>query len=367
MILKKILSVLLASVMLTGCGAGESSADEHIPAYPDTSSAVTGLSETSVTAAEASSAEEEISSAAEEIPDSSEAPLPEQETSGITPAMWEVTSDNGGRLVMMGSMHALKEECYPLPMRITAALESADALAVECDITEDTGAVQAEQERLMYYPAGESINDHISAEVLAPAKSFAQAFGLDLTLYERCKPWVWLTLIEARVIKQLGLDTDLGIDGKLLEIAKASGKEIIELESASFQMDLMAGFSDRISELMLSSYFPENTDRITKEFTDTYEAWKTGDFEFFRKNYSRAGQLREFEDAGFTTDSEEYKLIADYIDSMQTNRNSAMADKADLLLKEGRNVFLVAGEAHFCGEEGILSLLEAKGYEIRKI
>lgn len=38
-------------------------------------------------------------------------------------------------MVMLGSFHALKDECYPLPEAVTNAYNNADILAVECDIT----------------------------------------------------------------------------------------------------------------------------------------------------------------------------------------------------------------------------------------
>lgn len=367
--LKKILSVLLASVMLAGCGAGESSSGAASYTSSDASSAVTDVSTPGEVSAADTSPAEDSSSAADESPESRADSAPEVQTSDITPAMWEVTSDNGGRLVMMGSMHALKEECYPLPERISGALESADALAVECDIIEgsaDPGLMTQEVQK-MYYPLDETISDHISAEVLESVRGFAKAIGFDLSLYERCKPWVWLTLIEMQVINKLGLSSDLGIDKKLLEEAKETGKEIIELESTSFQMDLLTSYSDEICELLMQPYTPDTVDEFCDDYADTYEAWKNGDFEFFQQNYSRAGQLKALEDAGIGPDSEEYRLMSDYIDSMQTDRNSGMAEKAARLLEEGRSVFLVVGEAHFCGEEGILSLLEARGYKVKQI
>ena len=145
----------------------------------------------------------------------------------------------------------------------------------------------------MYYPVGETINDHISAEVIESVKGYAAKIGLDLTLYERCKPWVWLTLFEMRALNQLGLKTDLGIDNRLITQAKEDGKEIIELESTAFQMDLLTGYTDEICELLLAPYTADNADAYSEDLAQTYEAWKNGDFEFFEKSYSKAGQLQD--------------------------------------------------------------------------
>ena len=368
----RIFALLAAAVMLAGCGAEDSSSRSEASSAGEaavtTAAVTTDAADSSKAPEEGSSVTEESSSVKEEVSSAAETP-PEEKPSDITPTMWEVTSDNGGRLVLMGSMHALKEECYPLPERIAEAYASSEALAVECDIVEATADsdIMLEEVQKMYYPVGETINDHISAEVIESVKGYAAKIGLDLTLYERCKPWVWLTLFEMRALNQLGLKTDLGIDNRLITQAKEDGKEIIELESTAFQMDLLTGYSDEICELLLAPYTADNADAYSEDLAQTYEAWKNGDFEFFEKSYSKAGQLQDLADAGYGPDTEQYKLMVRYIDSMQTDRNKGMTEKALKLLQEGRRVFLVVGEAHFCGEEGILSLLKAAGYEVRRL
>ena len=48
------------------------------------------------------------------------------------------------------------------------------------------------------------------------------------------------------------------------------------------------------------------------------------------------------------------------------DRNVAMVDKLERLLKRGGSYFVVLGAAHFVGKDGIVELLKAKGYQVQQ-
>ena len=49
------------------------------------------------------------------------------------PAAWRVTSDAGGELWLLGSVHYLRESDYPLPPNIDRLHEQSDGLVMEID------------------------------------------------------------------------------------------------------------------------------------------------------------------------------------------------------------------------------------------
>jgi uncharacterized protein YbaP (TraB family) len=76
------------------------------------------------------------------------------------PAMWKVTSAEGGELYLFGSIHAAKDSLYPLPGRVMDAYASCDALAVEFDVstlTEDANAA-LQLSSAMLLPEGRSFS-----------------------------------------------------------------------------------------------------------------------------------------------------------------------------------------------------------------
>ncbi len=359
--LKKLAAAFLAALMLGGCASEQSSTAESSSQPTETTAAAA-----TTTTAAATTAAGTTSAASEAETESSTAEKPASE---ITPLMWEVTSDKGGKLVLMGSMHALTEDCYPLPETITSALDSADALAVECDVTNTATSLAAQMSELqeMYYSDGSTIADHLSPEVLAGVQGFAEACGFSLALYRTAKPWVYTVLMESAVMSQTDLDLSLSIDMALTKLAKEKGKEIIELESAEFQTGIISSLSDETCEVLLSSYTADTKEQMVQQMNDMFTAWTKGDYDYF----ANANDVSSIEGELKTLTEEEAEHVRsvwlDYNEQMLFSRNRSMTAKAEQLLEEGRNVFLVVGTAHFCGDKGIVELLKADGYEVRQI
>ena len=57
----------------------------------------------------------------------------------------------------------------------------------------------------------------------------------------------------------------------------------------------------------------------------------------------------------------------EYKKTMLDDRNKGMADKAEELLKEGKNCLFMVGALHYSEDVGVDNLLEAKGYKVEKI
>ena len=349
---KKLLCILAAAAMLSGCASAESSSEASDLSSEESRETVTAAPAVTLPI-ENSLAEEPSSQAA---------------STKLTPAMWEVTSADGGRIVFMGSMHALKEECYPLPESITKAFEEADLLAVECDVTKTTEqfSLGLKQMQNMYYEDGDTVENHISAEVLKGLYEFCEALDYDISVYKECKPWLFYSLLESIAMTKTDLRTDLGMELQLLQQAHETGKEVCELESAEFQLDMMLEFSDEMIETFMSCYNAENKDAIIQYLYDTYTAYISGDVEFFAAQNDPETLLRTLNSRKDPTD-EQIKAVADYNKIMIYDRNINMGDKLDELLKSGKKVFCVIGISHLCGENSILDGLSGKGYTVTQI
>lgn len=348
MLFKKLMGVLLAAALLAGC-ASDGGSSEHT-ASEGSSQAVTAAPP--VTLQPVSSAEENS--------------LPEPPESDIAPAMWECTSENGARVVFMGSMHALKEEAYPLPSSVTGVLDSSDILAVECDISQTTSTFTSQMKQLqnMYYADGDTVENHISPEVVKGFKEFALSCGTDLSMYDGCQAWVYAALAESIVMSQTDLDLSLGIDIQLLQRAHELNKEILELETADYQTELFMGFSDELFEVMLSSYTAENKDALVADLEQSYTAWATGDVDKMIIP-DDASQLTGA--AGEKISEKAQKVLDEYNEHIIFERNVNMAQKAKELIDGGRKAFYIVGSNHLCGERGIFDLLEEQGYEVKRI
>ncbi|WP_124099770.1 TraB/GumN family protein [Ruminococcus sp. Marseille-P6503] len=292
-----------------------------------------------------------------------------QESSEITPLMWEVTSEDGTKITMLGSMHALKDEVYPLPEKIAEAYESSDILAVECDIsTVSTNfTIQLKQLENMYYEDGTTIKDHLPAEIYNGLVGFVKSCGLDIDNFETFKLWALNSQMELLAAQQTDLDSGNGIDSYLLDMAHDDGKEIYEVESVEFQLDLLMNLSEETYEAILSSYSEETKDEMVQSLEDTYQAWITGDYDFFAESNDLDAMIKESEEAGEPLTDEEISLLEDYHQQLLYDRNITMKNAVESLLEGDKDVFYVVGAAHFAGEGGILDLLEKDGYTVTQV
>ena len=361
-ILSGFLSLALASVLsVSGCSSSDSSSksseEEASSAAPSqTLSPEPEETETSSLPDESTGSETDSSE-----PDDTEG-------TDITPPMWEDVSPEGARVVFIGSLHALKDECYPLPKIITDAYDSADVLAVECDAPEASSnyAFQLKQSEALFYSDGTTFEDHLDPEVSENLKGYLEYMGFDPTRLKNYKLWALSTMAETMLAEKSGLDFDIGLDEHLLGLAHSDGKEIFEIESVDLQLDMYLSISDEIYGYVLSSYSADMMDLLIQSVDNVYDCWKKGDIEAFDDTKVETF-IAENEAAGITVTDHDIDIFNEYNSIFLFDRNVGMKEKAEELMNSGKNVLYIVGASHFPGEKGLISLLEQDGYTLRQI
>jgi len=281
--------------------------------------------------------------------------------SGITPLFWKVKSKDGNNVLwLFGSIHIADESLYPLPDVILMAYASCDALAVECNIVDDSiGA--SELMKKAAYSDGTTIQDHISQEVYLDAKKIlTDAYGsVVVSQLDQYKPYLWYSFIDEIYRSKSRLKSEYGIDMYFIQKCRTDKKELIEIESVEFQTNMLFGFPDDVQELMLAEIVRAGQEIYIKGIEELYEAWMTGDIEKLEKI------LLDDDLSGYT--EKEIQAIEKYNKAVITDRNLNMAEKAKEYLSQGKNVFYVVGLGHMIGEKGIVQLLKDAGYEVELI
>lgn len=109
--------------------------------------------------------------------------------------LWKVQSDQN-TLYLLGSIHLLKEENYPLPRNIYQAFEKASHLIFEVNLDElFSSQGQLELASKGMYTNGQSLKDTLSPESYARVKSYLTHQGLGMEPFHRMKPWLMATTI----------------------------------------------------------------------------------------------------------------------------------------------------------------------------
>ena len=284
------------------------------------------------------------------------------ETSQITPLLYCVTDTTGNTLWLFGSIHVGREDFYPLPTYVTYAYEQSDVLAVEADIYAFQSDLTAQMEALrpLVYTDGTTIQEHLPEELYAAAVEILKANLMYTKPMEYYCPAMWSSLISSAAVTETELEAQFGIDMHFLERAHEDGKSIKEVESAAFQYQMLADFSDELQVYMLASsiYEYENSEESTQTLALLADAWGRGD---------ESALLEMLAQEAESIEPEEAIIYEEYYEAMYTNRNLGMAQFAEEALDSGEEVFLCVGAAHILGDGALIDLLTQRGYAVRQI
>jgi uncharacterized protein YbaP (TraB family) len=163
--------------------------------------------------------------------------------------LWKVQSKST-TVYLLGSIHFLKKEFYPLQETIESAYNSSEVLVVEANVN-DIG--ELDLTTLMdkaLYKDDDRLEKHVSSETYRLIKKETGALGIPPDLADKQKPWLLALSLQALTLTKLGYDPRHGVDYHFL--SKAQGKrKILELESLDEQVKLLSGFSDWEQERFL--------------------------------------------------------------------------------------------------------------------
>lgn len=265
--------------------------------------------------------------------------------------MWKAVS--GSNVVyLLGSIHMGSKKMYPLPKVIEDAYARSKVLTVEVDINKvDTSeAIQFVTENGMY-AGGDSLWKHISPQTGDRVKKFCTLYGQDSALVALFKPWLAAVELEVLPMQKAGMNLSLGIDKYFLDRASSAKppKKIEQVETATFQLKLISSLPDNLSDQYLSYTLGEST-RTVEEDSKLEKLWLAGDAEAL--------------DSAMTQPP---KDLAPLMRSLREDRNPHMADVVERYLKGNGPYFFVVGAAHLIGKEGVIALLQKRGYSVFQV
>ena len=218
---KKILAALLGAAMLL-CSCSESKLDTNESAPSPLFTEATTASAPDTTSSELGTAAD---SSSESEPDSS---TPDSVPAGVP--MWEGTAPNGNKITFLGSMHAAKDDFYPMPEKIAKPFNEAEVVAFECDTNGQASIeMQFQMQKDMLLTDGTTLSDHISPEAYKIFAEQVEELGSSAELYDSYKPWAAYELLSALFVRTSDITIANGIDYYLLDKTKtAMGKRLMK-------------------------------------------------------------------------------------------------------------------------------------------
>lgn len=280
-----------------------------------------------------------------------------KEDNEITPLFYKISDKNNTTIYLLGSIHAADDTIYPLNDTIMNSFNDSDYLAVEVDTLSlqnnfDLSLKLAEK---MMYNDSTTIKNHIGDELYNKMVNFLKEKKSYSSLYDNYKPVFFESLFENLIIDDAMLKSESGIDMYFLSLASENNKKILEVESAEFQYNLLLNTPLELDKIMIEEYI-DNYDLNVSQMKDLYELWKKGDKEQLENILINSESQNVTE--------EEKKLMENYNQSLIIDRNYGMANVLENYFEKKQNVFCVVGLGHVIGDEGIINLLQKRGYDV---
>lgn len=275
--------------------------------------------------------------------------------------LWKLQKNS--TVYLLGSIHVGKEHLYPLNDAINNAFDESDFYVMEVNFNK-INLFDLSRKMLSrgMYPEGQSLKDRLSEEDYNYIKQKLEDLGYSIDTYQYQKPWLIGMYVQLRALKRMGYNEEFGIDMHFLkrtniENSKETGKkrEVIGLETADFQLDLLSSYDEDIQVKFLK-YQLNDIDKMAESMDSMLVLWKQG-------------KTEAFDSLMKPKDSEQEKVYDVVYEKLLYERNINMAKKISEFLQneKGKTYFVVVGAAHLVGEGGILDLLKKEGYAYKQL
>lgn len=256
------------------------------------------------------------------------------------PLFWAVEKA-GNTTYFLGTMHAGIDAERRLPPLVWSKLHDARTFAMEADLDDPRAAS-------LLRPTGHSLRDALGDDYW---KKLEAAVGPGMArAIEHLPP-----LVPAAQLSLRGLPQTTAMDKALSVRAAGERKQIVFLEAATRQLEILGKWMDVKALRLMLDELPEG-ERRARAMLDAYV---DGDERAIVaiSDRERESALRH----GYTAAEYEQEMT-----EMLYDRNASWIAALEKLHAEG-GAFVAVGAMHLLGPRSVLELLARKGYQVRRL
>ncbi|MFO1402418.1 MAG: TraB/GumN family protein [Steroidobacteraceae bacterium] len=247
---------------------------------------------------------------------------------------------------LLGSVHVLRPEDSALPVEAEAAYQHARTLVLEVAVDRDFApdALRAAMLAQGTLPPGRTLHAEIGDALYAQLGVRARAFGLDAAWLDGLRPWLVALLLQQAELARAGYAAEAGVDLQLAGQAQADHKPVVGLETLEEQFGLFAHLTDAQQRAFLAQTLAE-LDELGAEAGEIVAAWRAGD------TRGLEAALRKSRDES-----------PDLFRVLTTDRNRRWLPRILALLERDEDCLVIVGALHLVGRDGLVALLEQRGF-----
>lgn len=264
------------------------------------------------------------------------------------PALWEV-SDADSKVFLFGSVHVLPVGTQWRTPAFDATLAGADKVYFEADIGLFSQIFLAFQMvTTAANTSGVPWSDKLSADEAAAVDAALRQQGMTLESAQAYRPWFLTLLLQGRAITEGPANMGAGVEVTVLTDLDRS--RMAFLETASQQIAIFSGMSDELQLRMLVGSAAQ-VNIAPEMLLGMVEVWNSGD------------DARMLEAVSSDPDISE----AEVMKALLIDRNANWIAPIEAMLARNEQDLVIVGAAHLVGDTGVVELLRARGYAIRRV
>jgi len=259
---------------------------------------------------------------------------------------WKVQGEKCS-VYLLGSVHVLKEEHYPLPAVFENAFSNASIVVFETDI----GVMLKPETQLKLMtkaqlPEGQTLKNVLSEKTYAALSAHLKDSGLPEMMFMSLRPGMAVMMLAMLELQKEGYNPEDGMDLYFYKRCKKDGKSVRALESLEFQTGLICDLTKEEGELLVRSTLKDLSD-AKSQFGELIKAWQTGDSAALEKLLNQA--LKE-----------DPALMKKFL----TDRNQKWVPQIQELARGTNNAVVIVGAGHLVGKDSVVELLKQRGCKL---
>jgi len=261
--------------------------------------------------------------------------------------LWKI--DGPQPSYVFGTIHLSDPRVTDHPNVFWDAFRKTSTFAMEVVI--DSAGLMEMGMAVLAGPQEKGWEERLSRDEYQKLQQAMQKRGYPPAFIPMLKPWVHAMLIAVPPRQLDSMQKSLPLDFLLQQRAVSQGKTVVGLEEMGEQVSVFERMSlpDQIQMLSAMVRYQENLEGLTEQLIAAYRD----------RDLAQLGRLM---DEGLRMSGADRS----YRDRLLLDRNRRMFERMLPLVQRG-NAFIAVGAGHLVGEDGLLRLLERRGFRVQSV
>jgi uncharacterized protein YbaP (TraB family) len=252
---------------------------------------------------------------------------------------------------LLGSIHVLRRQNYPLERPIEDAFDEAKVVAFEVDLGAPLPAPAPPPDAATKPAAARpakpsSLRTQVSPTTYRSVVHYLENAGYPGTAFDQLPAPLVATALVQMEVSTLGFEPQWGVDNYFYRRAKKYGKTIVGLETTADQVEALGGLSETANDALVQAAL-DDVSGLRQMLRDLVRAWKGGEID----------RLIGLVNGSFADRPEVYQRVL-------VDRNERWVPKIEALMAGDVPALVIVGTGHLVGRDSVVAMLQAKGHVV---